>query len=235
MLQAILFDLDGTLLPMDNDYFVQVYFGHLARTAVRWGYTDSQKLIGAVWDGVREMTVNDGRMTNCEAFWNRFCQKMGSDPAVDIPRFSSFYDHEFRLAKSATHPTLLAVQAVRLARAKAKHVILATNPIFPRNADEVRLSWIGLKTSDFDLVTDYENCVHSKPNPEYYLDIIEQFSLDPSKCLMIGNNVQEDMEAAEEAGMSCFLLKDYMINRDNVRIRWPQGSYEEMLRLLSGL
>ena len=24
---TVLFDLDGTLLPMDNDYFTQVYFG----------------------------------------------------------------------------------------------------------------------------------------------------------------------------------------------------------------
>ena len=42
MLQAILFDLDGTLLPMDNDHFTQVYFQHLAATAAQWGYTDAQ-------------------------------------------------------------------------------------------------------------------------------------------------------------------------------------------------
>ena len=31
MRQAILFDLDGTLLPMDLDQFVERYFGLLAR------------------------------------------------------------------------------------------------------------------------------------------------------------------------------------------------------------
>ena len=38
MLQAILFDLDGTLLPMDNDYFTKVYFRHLAATAAQCIY-----------------------------------------------------------------------------------------------------------------------------------------------------------------------------------------------------
>ena len=52
MLQAILFDLDGTLLPMDNDYFTKVYFRHLAATAAQWGYTDSGLLVKAVWAGV---------------------------------------------------------------------------------------------------------------------------------------------------------------------------------------
>ena len=44
---------------------------------------------------------------------------------------------------------------------------------------------------DFDLVTDYANSCHSKPNPAYYQDILDQFRLDPARCLMIGNDVQE--------------------------------------------
>ena len=30
-LKAVLFDLDGTLLPMDQEVFIQSYFKHLAR------------------------------------------------------------------------------------------------------------------------------------------------------------------------------------------------------------
>ena len=29
--RAVLFDLDGTLLPMDNEYFIQVYFKLLCK------------------------------------------------------------------------------------------------------------------------------------------------------------------------------------------------------------
>ena len=31
MLKAVLFDLDGTLLPMDQDKFVECYFGLLCK------------------------------------------------------------------------------------------------------------------------------------------------------------------------------------------------------------
>ena len=45
---TVLFDLDGTLLPMDNDYFTQVYFKLLAGKMAQYGYQPDQ-LIKAVW------------------------------------------------------------------------------------------------------------------------------------------------------------------------------------------
>ena len=128
MLQAILFDLDGTLLPMDNDYFTKVYFRHLAATAAQWGYTDSGLLVKAVWAGVESMVKNDGRCTNYDAFWQTFGAVMGPDSLKDIPKFSTFYENDFHNARSATFPAPLARKAVELAHQKAEKVILATNP-----------------------------------------------------------------------------------------------------------
>ena len=235
MLQAILFDLDGTLLPMDNDHFTQVYFQHLAATAAQWGYTDSQTLIKAVWAGVEAMVKNQGERTNYDAFWSTFGAIMGEDSLKDISKFSTFYYNQFNQARAATSPAPLAREAVRLAREKAEKVILATNPIFPTNADATRLSWIGLKMEDFDLVTDYANSCHSKPNPAYYQDILDQFRLDPARCLMIGNDVQEDVEAAAAAGIPAWLLTDNPINRKGSPITCPGGSYEEMVEYLRAL
>ena len=175
MLQAILFDLDGTLLPMDNDYFTKVYFQHLAATAAQWGYTDAKLLVKAVWAGVESMVKNDGSRTNYDAFWQTFGAVMGPDSLKDIPKFSTFYENDFHKARSATSPAPLAGKAIELAHQKADKVILATNPIFPANGDATRLSWIGLKMEDFDLVTDYQNSCHCKPNPAYYQDILTQF------------------------------------------------------------
>lgn len=235
MLQAILFDLDGTLLPMDNDRFTQVYFQLLARTAVRWGYTDSKLLIKAVWAGVEAMVKNQGQTSNYDAFWRTFGTVMGEDSLKDIPKFSTFYDNEFNQAVSAVFPTPLARQAVDIAHEKAERVILATNPIFPRNGDVTRMAWLGLEMEDFDLVTDYANSRHCKPNPAYYRDILEQFQLDPSQCLMVGNDVQEDMEAAGAAGIPSYLVSDFLINRKNIPISCPCGSFEEMLDYLRAL
>ena len=43
MLKAILFDLDGTLLPMDQDTFVNAYFTEILKKFVQLGY-DGKKL-----------------------------------------------------------------------------------------------------------------------------------------------------------------------------------------------
>ena len=235
MLQAILFDLDGTLLPMDNDQFTQVYFHHLAATAAQWGYTDSKLLVKAVWAGVESMVKNQDQTSNYDAFWATFGSIMGQESLEDIPRFSTFYDNQFHLARSATFPAPLARDVVEMAHRKADKVILATNPIFPANGDATRLSWIGLKMEDFDLVTDYANSCHSKPNPAYYRDILAQFDLDPAQCLMVGNDVQEDVEAAAAAGIPAWLLTDHVINRKNTPVTCPGGSYQELLEFLSTL
>lgn len=52
-LTTILFDLDGTLLPMDNDTFTKGYFKLLAAKLAPHGYEPKQ-LIDGVWQGTKE-------------------------------------------------------------------------------------------------------------------------------------------------------------------------------------
>ena len=234
-LSAIMFDLDGTLLPMDNDYFTGYYFKYLARAARDWGYTDRERLIDAIWKGVAAMVRNDGSRPNSEAFWETFQSATEVDADHTIDRFTHFYETEFNAAQAATLPAPLAREVLHTARDRAELVILATNPIFPRVADETRLSWLGLSCADFDLVTDYENCRFCKPNPEYYRQILSDFSLDPAACLMVGNDVDEDIIAAKQAGLHCFLLTDHLINRQGRTVNCPQGNYGEMLEYLRRL
>ena len=94
-----------------------------------------------------------------------------------------------------------------------------TNPIFPAVATESRIRWAGLEPEEFALYTTYENTSYCKPNPAYYRDLIRRLSLDPQRCLMVGNDVSEDMEAASAAGMQVFLLTDCLINRKERDIR----------------
>ena len=54
----VLFDLDGTLLPMDQDVFVKAYFGLLARRMAPRGY-DPRELVNAIWQGTAAMVGND--------------------------------------------------------------------------------------------------------------------------------------------------------------------------------
>ena len=87
---TILFDLDGTLLPMDQDEFVRVYFKLLAKKLAGHGY-DPQALLGNIWAGVEAMVKNTGEVNNEEAFWRTFDAIYGESVRKDIPIFEEYY------------------------------------------------------------------------------------------------------------------------------------------------
>ena len=71
MLNTILFDLDGTLLPMDQDKFMKAYFGGLARRLAPLGY-EPDRLVKGIFAGTAAMAKNTGEKTNEDVFWEAF-------------------------------------------------------------------------------------------------------------------------------------------------------------------
>ena len=53
-IKTVLFDLDSTLLPMDQEKFTKTYFGLLAKKIIPIGY-DPNKLIELIWSGTKAM------------------------------------------------------------------------------------------------------------------------------------------------------------------------------------
>ena len=110
---------------------------------------------------------------------------------------------------------------------------LATNPLFPQIATHSRARWAGLDPADFALITTYENSRHCKPNPEYYRDVVAALNEVPENCIMVGNDVDEDILAGQKAGLQVFLLTDCLINKHNTDISHiPQGGFPELLAFL---
>ena len=231
---TVLFDLDGTLLPMDQDIFVKAYFSRLAKKLAPLGY-EPEKLIKNIWVGTMSMVKNDGSILNEKAFWNKFSEFYGEDVIKDEPVFDEFYHNEFQEAKSSCGYNPLAAKTVNYIKSLGFRVALATNPIFPAIATESRTRWAGLKPEDFELYTTYENSHYSKPNPKYYLEVVEKLGVKPEECLMVGNDVNEDM-IAKTLGMKVFLLTDCMINKDNKDISvYPNGGFEALMEYVEAL
>ena len=230
-IKTVLFDLDGTLLPMDQDVFIKAYFGGIAKRLAPHGY-DPQKLIEGIWAGTKAMVKNDGSTTNEEAFWRTFEGLFGARVRNDIPHFDAFYSENFDAARESCGYTSNARKIIDLLHQNGIGTVLATNPIFPAIATEKRMSWVDLSPADFLLYTTYENSRHCKPNPDYYRDIMNTLSLDPTECLMVGNDVGEDM-IAEHLGMQVFLLTDCIINKANEDIsKYPHGNFDDLTAFL---
>ena len=231
---TILFDLDGTLLPMDQDEFVKAYFSKLAKKLAPLGY-EPQKLIEAIWGGTGAMVKNNGSCLNEDAFWKFFTNIYGEKAIQDKPVFEEFYRVEFQKAASSCGFTPESKKLIEELKQAGYRIVLATNPIFPAIATESRIRWAGLEPSDFELYTTYENSRYCKPNPAYYREVAAALKVDPAECLMVGNDVTEDMEAAQQTGMRVFLLTDCLINRENKDLSaYPRGSFAQLMEMLKG-
>ena len=234
MTKAILFDLDGTLLPMDQEVFVRDYLGRMAAFLAPHGY-DPQSLIKAVWAGTGAMVKNDGKALNEDVFWYVFNSLLGRDAKQDLALFEEFYRTEFQKAKDSCGFNPAAVEAIRQIKDMGYRLILATNPLFPAIATYSRIRWAGLNPEDFELITTYENSRFCKPNPDYYREILGKIALDGSQCLMVGNDVGEDMIAGT-LGMKTLLLTDCLINKTAEDItQYPHGSFPELLHYIRSL
>lgn len=231
--QAVLFDLDGTLLPMDQDQFVEYYFGFLAKKMLPYGF-EPKRLMKTIWTGVSEMVANDNSITNEECFWKLMQKEYGDEVIEKIPIFEEFYANEFQYAKDVCGFNPYAKKIIRLLKEKGIPVVLATNPVFPQVATYSRIGWAGLSPEDFEWITTYGNIGLSKPNPDYYAAILDKMGYDGSRCLMVGNDVSEDL-TARMTGMDVYLVTDCLINTKNIDIsEYKQGSLEDFYHYLGG-
>ena len=228
MLKAVLFDLDGTLLPMDQATFMKDYFGRLMRRLAPLGYT-KELFLAAMHAGIAAMVKNDGSRTGEEAYWDAYSAVSHTDLARELPVLDAFYNVEFDEVAAVCGRNPKAAELVHSLKQRGIRVILATNPLFPRIATQKRIRWAGLQPEDFEFYTTFEDIGYCKPNPDYYREVLRRGGLDASDCLMVGNDVAEDMMAGAKVGLRGFLLTDCLINTPNADVNdYPHGSFEEL-------
>lgn len=235
MIKAICFDLDGTLLPMDIDVFCQRYFGMLADKMVLYGY-EKRAFIAAIMQGSRAMYQNDGTRTNEQAFWDSFAESLGEGVRAHQCVFDAFYEKEFDLVREVCGFDANAARVVKTCKERGFTVAIATNPLFPRIATHKRLTWAGIDPQSVAFYTTYEDTHYCKPNERYYEEVAARLGVAPCECVMVGNDVTEDM-AARKAGMHVFLLTgENLINRAGEDVtKYPHGSFDDLLQYIDTL
>lgn len=228
MLECVLFDLDNTLLYMDQEKFVGAYFECLSGYMARHGGYEPRRLVNTVLAGTKSMLLNDGKAFNHELFWSRFAAEYGEAAVADKRRFDKFYEKKFDGLSGLCAPIPGAAETVARLNDRGIKTVLASNPVFPFVAMKKRAEWAGVDTSVFARVTSFENSRYCKPNKGYYAQIAEELGIAPENCLMVGNDVGDDMPA-RAAGMKVFLMPQYIINTENADISgFEQGGFKEL-------
>jgi FMN phosphatase YigB (HAD superfamily) len=208
MLRAVLFDLDNTLLENDLGVFIPSFlealaprFAHIIppETFKRW-----------MLRSVRQMMVDiDPRQTNREVFMRDMVLRSGYSWTVLGPLFDAFYAEDYAALEAVSRPIELAPRVIDAAIERGLKVAVATNPIFPLVAMTERIRWARLAGCPFEVVTSYDDSHFCKPHPEFYLEVAQRLGCPPEECLMVGDDVVNDMPAVE-AGMRTYLVTDHM-------------------------
>ncbi|MBQ9746026.1 MAG: HAD family hydrolase [Clostridia bacterium] len=231
MIKAILFDLDGTLLPMDQKKFVKAYFGSLAKRLAPYGF-EPEELFDGIWAGMAAMVKNTGEVLNEVRWWESFDAGFGEKALKSRGELEAYYREDFDGVRHSCGCNPKAKTVIDALKARGLRLVLATNPVFPATATWQRVGWAGLDTGDFELITTYDNSHYCKPNPDYYREILAKIGLSGEECMMVGNDVDEDM-IAETLGMKVFLLTDDLLNKKGKDISvYRQGSFDELLEYI---
>lgn len=207
MINAILFDLDGTLIENDMDVFMPPYLRALAaRVAV---LMPAEAFLNALMAATRVMMrPHSAAQTNEEVFWADFLPRAGHSTGELQPVLDAFYRDDFGKLSRYTSPKPAARPLIESAFAAGYAVAIATQPVFPLLAVQHRLNWAGIGDFPYALVTSYENMHSTKPDPAYYREICERIGHAPATCLMAGNDPDADIRPAAAAGLSTFWLAE---------------------------
>ena len=226
---TVLFDLDGTLIGMDQDKFIRLYFEKILDKLVALGY-DKRTMYESLEIAIRATKRNDGSMTNEMRFWQTFEREAGDASQKLRDALVSFYTNEFiEVLRGSCTPYPRACEIIECAKSRGLRVVLATNPLFPAIATNARIRLGGMSPEDFEYVTAYENSSYCKPSPEYFTELLGKLGITPEECVMIGNDTKDDF-AAHALGIPVFILTDRLINQGGVDLaEYPHGSFDELL------
>ena len=211
--KTILFDLDGTLLPMDMAAFEKAYFAGLCKKMAE--HIEPKELYHHIWEGTKRMIRNDGKKTNQEVFQTYLNEHTPLNYDVCEPTFLDYYEHEFQDCVMACQISERSRKIIDVLQEKGYQTAIATNPIFPQIATDSRLKWLGIDPARFPLVTTFEHSHHAKPDPRYYQEVCERLQVNPHDCVMVGNDVIEDGVAAT-LGMRVMFITDCLLHEEKM-------------------
>jgi len=208
--RTALFDLDGTLLPVEMGFFLKHYMNALAKSFLDVMPREAfdKALLGATYETINNVDPSIG---NLAAFAAAFTRRSGLLWEDVWPTIQRYYIDEYPELRKLV-PAVAALPVVKQCIDNGWDVVLATQPLFPEIAVRERMKWCGIDSLPWKFVSTLDNMHHCKPHLDYYREVLKEAGLEPGRCVMVGNDMQEDM-VAKGLGMKTFLVEDHLIDR----------------------
>ncbi len=226
-INTIMFDLDGTLLSIDMKEFEQIFYKSLSKFFR--DIVSAEDFMKIIYGSMKTVIENREKRTNEDVLMEALKERVLDDFPLYEKKFDEYYSSDFSLIKEAVTIRPEITEATDLLKEKGYELVIATNPIFPKIANEQRIAWSGVNRDHFSYVSYLELNHYTKPNVAYYEEILESIKKQPEECMMVGNDVLEDM-AAKKIGITTYLITDHLLNRHDIEVVADhQGDYTDFL------
>lgn len=198
---AVLFDLDGTLLDIDGEAFLDAYIEAMTNW---WGPADSTTFRHAVMAAAVPIFAHHPDRTNGEVFRDHLGAHLGLHPDEVRARICRFHQEGLPALRPPALPVPDARACVAHCLGLGLRVAVATTPIYMPEVIALRLRWAGLADLPWDLVTHSERMHACKPHPAYFAEVADHLGLAPDACVMVGDDPLQDGPASQ-TGMAVLL------------------------------
>lgn len=183
-IQAIAFDLDGTLYPNHKMYLSSVLFS-FGRFRLLYHFGKIRKTIRTV------RPISDFRKTQAQLLANSMRVSVGkAENCIERTIYGAWGRYLRRIKPYRHIPDLIA----KFKKAGLKLGVLSDFPIGNK------LDYLAL-SENWDCVISAEDTGYLKPNPEPFLELAECLATPVANILFVGNNYEYDIIGASKVGM----------------------------------
>lgn len=212
--------------------FIPAYLQALAKRMAE--VADPSELIKTLMSATRQMVENPSPdQTLEEKFDAAFYPQLGLIRKEVQGMLDAFYAEDFPKLRRLTQFRPEAVRVVEHIITRGDRAAIATNPLFPLTAILQRLSWAGLPPEEvpFALIPSYETFHFAKPNPAFFAEFLAQLGWPKIPIVMVGNDVESDVGAARQLGLSVFwFTNDGASNWGDQGEIPPHGDFSDLLQ-----
>ncbi|MCI0712278.1 MAG: HAD-IA family hydrolase [Chloroflexi bacterium] len=210
MIKAILFDLDNTLITNPAARFVRSYVQILTPFLHhQFPHIDLEIIQHGLRAAIQCTIADQNPLTsNWQVFSSEFTARTGIEEAELRPQLEYFYAELYPQLQELVTAIPEAVSLVDWLISEGYAVAITTNPLFEASPIHQRMGWGGLNLDNgFAYITTLRTTHFTKPNPQYYEEVLARIGVEPEEALMVGDDWGNDILAAKLCGMNTFWIE----------------------------
>ena len=209
MIQAVLLDLDDTLITTNTAEFFPLYLELLARCAAN--YAPNGNYLEVLMPAF-EQTLSEYHPT--ATIHERLLERLAAQAGQTVPEiaafFAAFYSDRYSELRELGYvqPREETPGLLNWLTNHSFRYVVATNPGLPRAAILHRMRWGGIEPDayPFEFITAAEEMHFGKPHAEYYAEMVLRLGAKPCETIMVGDDWENDIKGAAATGLNAFWI-----------------------------